>query len=186
MASSSPSTAPGRSRFARSREALQSLKARADAKRTSSQRLADAMTSAFGSNVFLLVNLAWFTAWAVINLGFVPGVTPFDPFPFGLLTVIVSLEAILLSIFVLSAQRRSYQIDQLRQEIDLQINLIAEEELTKLLSLVAKIAQHQGIDLSTDDELLDMITPTNVENIERVLAGQVLKATHHNLHDPAS
>ncbi len=180
--SSSP---PGQSRFARSREALQSLKARADARRTQGQRFADGMASAFGSNVFLAINVAWFVAWAAINLGMVPGVPQFDKFPFSLLTVFVSLEAILLSIFVLAAQKRSSQVAELRQEIDLQINLIAEEELTKLLSVVARIAAQQGIDLSADDELRDMVEPTNVVNIERVLEGQVLKATRHNLHDPA-
>jgi hypothetical protein len=89
------------------------------------------------------------------------------------LTTIVSLEAILLSIFVLMAQNRSARIDQLRQEFDLQINLIAESELTKLLSLVAKIAEKQGIDVASDRDLQEMLAPTNVEKIERVLERQL-------------
>jgi uncharacterized membrane protein len=155
------------------RRMIHSLKARADAKRTTPQRLADWMSDACGSNAFLVANVVWFAAWALWNTNAVPGLAPFDPFPFGLLTMIVSLEAILLSIFVLIAQNRSARVDQLRQEIDLQVNLIAEDELTKLLCLVAKIAEKQGIDVAGDPELQQMLTPTNVEKIERVIQGQL-------------
>ena len=156
------------------RRMIHSLKARADAHRSGPQRVADWLTDAFGSNVFLLFNAIWFAVWCAWNANVIPGLTPFDPFPFGLLTMIVSLEAILLSIFVLIAQNRSERVDQLRQEIDLQINLIAEDELTKLLCLVAKIAEKQGIDVASDAELQQMLAPTNVEKIERVLEGQLL------------
>lgn len=137
------------------------------------QRMADWMTDAAGSNLFLVVNVVWFAVWIVWNTNLIPGVAPFDAFPFGLLTLIVSLEAILLSIFVLMAQNRSERIDQLRQEIDLQINLIAEDELTKLLCLVSKIAEKQGIDVAGDRDLQEMLAPTNVEKIERVLQTQL-------------
>jgi len=166
----------GPSRFASGRRALQSLRARANTKRTRTQKIADWLISALGSNVFLTANLLWFAGWAVINLGWIPGVAPFDPFPFTRLTMVVSLEAILLSILVLAAQNRTSHVDQLRQEIDLQINLIAEEELTKLLSLVARIAERQGIDVTNDRELREMVSPTNVEKIERVLESE--------LHEP--
>jgi uncharacterized membrane protein len=161
------------------RRMIHSLKARADAHRSGAQRLADWMTDAFGSNGFLLINAIWFAVWCVWNTHLIPGLAPFDPFPFGLLTMIVSLEAILLSIFVLIAQNRSARIDELRQEIDLQVNLIAEDELTKLLCLVAKIAEKQGIDVAGDQELQQMLAPTNVEKIERVLEHQMahLKAS---------
>jgi uncharacterized membrane protein len=155
------------------RRMIHSLKARADAHRSAPQRLADWLTDAFGSNWFLMINAIWFVVWCVWNANVIPGLAPFDPFPFGLLTMIVSLEAILLSIFVLIAQNRSARIDQLRQEIDLQINMISEDELTKLLCLVAKIAEKQGIDVASDDELQQMLAPTNVEKIERVLEAQL-------------
>jgi uncharacterized membrane protein len=157
----------------RERRLIRSLKARADAKRTRTQRLADWMTDAAGSNVFLAINAIWFLVWTVWNTNLIPGVKPFDAFPFGLLTMVVSLEAILLSIFVLMAQNRSARIDQLRQEIDLQVNLIAEDELTKLLCLVSKIAEKQGIDVAGDRDLQEMLAPTNVEKIERVLETQL-------------
>jgi uncharacterized membrane protein len=155
------------------RRNIRSLKARTDARRTTSERIADAVCAAFGSNPFLVANLIWFVVWSVWNSGAIPGLVPFDPFPFGLLTMIVSLEAIILSIFVLIAQNRSEQIDELRAEIDLQVNLIAEEELTKLLKIVTLIAEHQGIDLSKDAELRSMVAPTNIEKLERILEAQI-------------
>jgi uncharacterized membrane protein len=150
-----------------------SLKVRADAQRTAMQRMADWMTNAAGSTVFLIGNAAWFLIWTVWNTRLIPGLAPFDAFPFGLLTTILSIEAILLSIFVLMAQNRSARIDQLRQEFDLQINLIAESELTKVLCLVSKIAEKQGIDVAGDEDLQEMLAPTNVEKIERVLERQI-------------
>src|SRR3989344_6928852 len=83
------------------RKILKSIKAKADAKRTNMEKMADWMTSKFGSNTFLLFNVALFTAWVLINTGRIKIFVPFDPFPFSLLTTIVSLEAIILAIFVL-------------------------------------------------------------------------------------
>jgi uncharacterized membrane protein len=160
---------------------VHSLKARIDAQRTMMEKLADQMTGAFGSNAFLIGNFVWFVAWGLWNSHLVPGLEPFDPFPFGLLTMIVSLEAIFLSIFVLIAQNRSERINELRAETDLQINLITEEELTKLLSIVSQIAEKQGIDLSKDQALKRMMAPTNIEKLERVLDQQ---SSNRNILEP--
>ena len=70
---------------------VQSFRAKADAKRRPTDKFADYLTTKFGSVVFLGLNAAWFFIWIVINTGLIPGVEPFDPFPFGLLTMIVSL-----------------------------------------------------------------------------------------------
>lgn len=137
------------------------------------ERVADWVSALFGSNAFLLVNVVWFIVWCVWNSGVVPGLHVFDPYPFGLLTMIVSLEAILLSIFVLIAQNRGERVNELRAEVDLRVDLIAEEELTKVLELVAKIAAKQGIDVSNDARLSEMLAPTNVEKIEHVLDAEI-------------
>ena len=137
------------------------------------ERVADWTSELFGSNGFLIVNLTWFVVWCVWNSGAIPGLTPFDPFPFGLLTMVVSLEAILLSIFVLIAQNRAERGNELRAEVDLQVDLITESELTKVLEIVAKIAAKQGIDLSGDAELAEMLSPTNVDKLERVLDAEI-------------
>jgi uncharacterized membrane protein len=157
-----------------SRHAICCVKAREDAKRTLGERAADWISARVGSMGFLVLNVVWFAVWIVINLGLIPGVPPFDPFPFGFLTMIVSLEAIVLSIFVLIAQNRSERIDELREEVDLQIDMIAEEELTKLLRMVSQLLEKHGIDPSADAELQGMIAPTNVEKIERVLEDQIV------------
>lgn len=154
---------------------VRSLKARLDEKRRRSERFADTMSAVFGSNLFLWLNVIVFAVWIAINTGAIPVIEPFDPYPFGFLTLAVSLEAIVLSIFVLIAQNRTERIDELRGEIDLQVNLIAEAELTKLLELVAKIAEKQGIDVSGDRDLDGMLSPTNVEKLEHVLEAQLAR-----------
>jgi uncharacterized membrane protein len=150
---------------------LRTLRGRADLRRTFGERVADRMTAMFGSTLFLLLNAIWFVVWIVWNAW--PGVAPFDRFPFGMLTMAVSLEAIFLSIFVLIAQNRSERIDELRAEVDLEVNTIAEAELTKLLQVVVKLAQKQGVDLSSDAELQAMIAPTNIAAIEQELEAQI-------------
>ena len=114
---------------------IKSVKGRADQRRRLSERIADALTIGFGSMAFLVVNVVWFVVWIVINVGLVPGIEPFDPFPFGFLTMVVSLEAIALAIIVLMSQNRAAKIADLREEVDLEIDRMAEAELTKLLQL---------------------------------------------------
>lgn len=155
-----------------SRHIITSLKAKADAKRTLTEKLADWITSTFGSIGFLTLNVVWFALWIVLNVSLIPGVVPFDPFPFGLLTMIVSLEAIVLAIFVLIAQNRAERVDNLRQEVDLQVDMIAEEEVTKLLLMVSVLLEKQGVDISADSELQGMLSPTNIEKLERILEQQ--------------
>lgn len=155
------------------RRIIKSLKAKADAKRTLYEKVADWMTTIFGSIGFLGINMVWFFVWIVWNMGAIPGIAPVDPYPFGFLTMIVSLEAILLSIFVLISQNRASKVNDLREEVDLQIDVITEQELTKLMELVARVAEKQGIDLSQDKALQHMLKPLNTEKIERVLERQV-------------
>src|SRR3989344_6485652 len=99
-----------------------SIKAKADAKRTIMEKMADSMTSNFGSNAFLIFNVFLFTAWILINTNQISSISSFDPFPFNLLTNIVSLEAIILAIFVLISQNRTSKVDDLREETHLQLN----------------------------------------------------------------
>ncbi|MBA3868242.1 MAG: DUF1003 domain-containing protein [Anaerolineae bacterium] len=159
------------------REIIRSLKTRQDEKRSLAEKIADFMTAIFGSIVFLLINVIWFAIWIVINLKIIPGSVAFDPFPFGLLTMIVSLEAIVLAIFVLISQNRSSKIADLREEIDLQVDMLTERELTKVMHLVCAIAEKQGIDLTQDKELQIMLEPTSMSKIEHALEKQVIGMT---------
>src|SRR5439155_16623071 len=100
----------------------------------------------------------------------------FDPYPFGLLTMIVSLEAIFLSIFVLMAQKRESAIAELREEMALQVSLRIEEEATKTLQLVAGLYTRLGHRVAEDPELLTMMQPLDVAGLERALASQIAEA----------
>src|SRR6185436_19791162 len=110
----------------------------------------------------------------LINTGYFSGISAFDPFPFNLLTTIVSLEAIILAIFVLISQNRTAKVDDLREETHLQLNLISEREITKLIKMMALLLERQGIDLSQDPELKKMIRPVSEEEIERRLEREIL------------
>jgi CRP/FNR family cyclic AMP-dependent transcriptional regulator len=103
----------------------------AEVRSTALERMADWIAWFSGSMPFLLLNLAWFATWIALNtlpLGF----PAFDPYPFGLLTMIVSLEAIFLSCFVLISQKRQAEKDHLRSDIEYEINVKAELEVAHL------------------------------------------------------
>lgn len=146
---------------------VKSFKAKANAKRSTTEKFADWMTEKFGSIVFLGINGLLFTAWILINTGFMPGMEPFDPFPFGLLTTILSLEAIFLAIIVLISQNREARIGELREEIELQIDTIAEGELTKLIELMVLSLEKQGVKVEHDKELRTMLKPIDNAQIEK-------------------
>lgn len=156
------------------RKIFRTIKAKADAKRTWNERVADYMTSNFGSSTFLILNILLFVVWILVNTNQIKGIPAFDPFPFSLLTTFVSLEAIILAIFVLIAQNRTTKVDDLREEIHLQLNIISEREITKLIKMMAILLEKQGIDLSGDPELKKMLKPVNEEEIEKRLEKEIL------------
>ena len=163
------------SRRAGTHQARRSLAAHHAAQRSKIERIADALTQAAASTPFLLVHVAWFAVWMLVNTGII-GIRPFDPFPFGLLTLIVSLEAIFLSIFVLMAQSRESTIAELREEVSLQVVLRMEEEVTKTLQLVAGLYTRLGHRVGDDPELRDMLGPLDADEIERDLVDQIKAA----------
>ena len=163
------------SRRAGTHEARRSLAAHHAAQRSTIERVADVLTRGAASTPFLVFHVVWFAAWILINTGVV-GIRPFDPFPFGLLTLIVSLEAIFLSIFVLMAQSRESTIAELREEVSLQVILRMEEEVTKTLQLVAGLYTRLGYTVSEDPELREMLGPLDADEIERDLTDQIKAA----------
>ena len=152
--------------------AIGALKAKHASERTVVQAIADSLNDAASSAPFLVFHALWFVIWMMWNVGLF-GLRPFDPFPFGLLTMIVSLEAIFLSIFVLLAQKRESAIAELREELALQVNLRIEEEVTKSLQLVAGLYTRLGHRVAEDPELHDMIQPLDVDSLERELTIQI-------------
>lgn len=155
------------------RKIFKSIKAKADSRRTVSERIADWMTTRFGSMTFLWINVIIFLVWILINTNKIKGISAFDPFPFSLLTTIVSLEAIILAIFVLISQNRNAKVDDLREETHLQINLISEKEITKLMKMMEILLEKQGVNLSADPELQKLLKPISEEEIERKLEREI-------------
>jgi uncharacterized membrane protein len=162
--------------------AFGAIKAQHAAHRTLLERSVDKLNEIASSVWFLVAHVIWFTIWIVWNTGLV-GLHAFDPYPFGLMTTIVSLEAIFLSIFVLMAQQRESAIAELREELGLQVSLRVEQEVTKTLQLVAGLYTRLGHRVSDDPELRHMLQPLDVKGIERDLLEQIEAATlqkHHN------
>jgi uncharacterized membrane protein len=128
--------------------------------RTLGGRIADGITDFTGSMAFVYVHIVWFGVWVLLNVGLIhlPRISEFDKFPFSLLTMIVSLEAIFLSTFVLISQNRLACASEKRAELDLQVNLLAEQKATKVLEMLDQLA-HQldnmsnRSNLKTDPEL---------------------------------
>jgi uncharacterized membrane protein len=154
---------------------MRAVKAAHAKDRTRIERIADWLTRVASSTYFLVFHLAWFTGWILINTNILP-VAPFDPFPFGLLTMIVSLEAIFLSIFVLMTQNRESYIAELREELSLQVSLRMEAEVTKTLQLVAGLYTRLGHTVGEDPELSKMLQPLEPEAMERELMQQIREA----------
>ena len=127
-------------------------------------RLADAITLFSGHMVFVYVHIVWFGVWILLNTGRV-GVRPFDPFPYGLLTMVVSLEAIFLSTFVLISQNRLSEVAEHRADLDLQIGLLTEYELTRVLRMLDAIQDKLGITNEADEELADLEKETKPEDV---------------------
>lgn len=113
------------------------------------ERVADFLTMLSGDIRFVYFSFLWFFSWITINVGLIPGIEPFDPFPFGLLTMVVSLEAIFLSLFVLMSQNRQAAREKVRNDIEYEINVKAEMEIRHLSKqldeMQAIMAQHFGV-----------------------------------------
>jgi uncharacterized membrane protein len=114
--------------------------------RTQFDRLADKIANFCGSITFVLVHVVWFSTWLLVNwLPIFSKTLRFDPPPFGILTLIVSLEAIFLSNFILISQNRQQKVADQRNHLDLQINLLAEQEASQVLIMLGQLLEHHGL-----------------------------------------
>jgi uncharacterized membrane protein len=155
---------------ARNIHALLAARRRASAKRTAGQRLADGITRLAGTIGSAVLHAAFFAGWIGVNVGAIPGVAPFDPFPFVMLAMFASVEAILLTTFVLISQNRMADEADKRAELDLQINLLAEHEITRLVTLVDAIADHLGVAAGDDEHLEELKRDVQPERVLDVIA----------------
>ncbi|HYG27445.1 MAG TPA: DUF1003 domain-containing protein [Caulobacteraceae bacterium] len=144
--------------------------AREQARRASlQQRIAQAVTDFAGSMTFVYLHLVLVGGWAAVNLGLVPGVGRFDP-TFVILATVASVEAIFLSTFVLISQNRAAEAADRRAQLDLQINLLAEHEITRLISLTKAVAEKLGVEEGRNPELPELERDVAPEAVLQELA----------------
>ena len=134
--------------------------------RSRSEQLADWIASTAVSGPVLLLHVLSFSFWISANLALIPGIAPFDPFPFPLLTITVSLEAIFLALFVLASQSRLARQSDKRTHLNLQIDLLAEREMTAVLRMLQDIARHLNVSTTvTPDQLRDLAKQTDLRGL---------------------
>jgi uncharacterized membrane protein len=132
--------------------AIAKLEEEALDRRTRTERQSDAVVRFIGSPKFLMLHVILVGGWIVANLNLIPGASPFDPFPFGILALLVSSESVFLTIFVLISQNRMARQAERRSHLDLQVGMLAEQELTTVLQMLQKLCQHAGVDVKSSNE----------------------------------
>jgi uncharacterized membrane protein len=136
-------------------EALRRRREREEAQASAEERLAGTITRFSGSMRFVYLHVALYGFWIAANLGLVPGLGPWDP-TFVVLAMIASVEAIFLSTFILITQNRMAAAADRRAELDVQISLLAEAEITKLVELVSEIAARMDVPVAEHQEIEEM------------------------------
>lgn len=145
--------------------AMRKLEELAKTQRSFADRVAERVAGFGGNIAFVWVHVAVFAAWIGWNTW--PGLPHFDPYPFIFLTLCVSLEAIFLSSFILISQNYEMRVTERRNQLDLQINLLAEQENTKMLQLLEGIARQLGVRGGSDPEVDVLEQATRPETLAR-------------------
>jgi uncharacterized membrane protein len=148
-------------------EAIAKLEHEALNRRTATERIGDAIAKTVGSLGFCLAQLIVISAWSLANLGVIPGFKAFDPFPFGILALVVSSESVFLTIFVLISQNRMVRQSERRAHLDLQVSMLSEQELTTILQMLQKLCHHVGanVDATTKQEVQAFSETTDVHKL---------------------
>jgi uncharacterized membrane protein len=151
-------------------DAIAKLEHDALARRTLIERVSDVVTGLVGNVGFLTANMILILCWSVANLHVIPGLRAFDPFPFGILALLVSSESVFLTIFVLISQGRMARQSERRSHLDLQVGMLAEQELTTILQMVQKLCQHVGVNVdSAKQEVQSFSNTTDVHKLAQEL-----------------
>jgi uncharacterized membrane protein len=141
-------------------EAIAKLEHDALDRRSATERVSDTITK-FVSNIgFLLGQLILIFGWSLANLHVLPGLKVFDPFPFGVLALIVSTESVFLTIFVLISQGRMARQAERRSHLDLQVGMLSEQELTTILQMLQKLCQHVGVNVESSKQEVQAFSKT--------------------------
>lgn len=144
-------------------EALRARRLEDEQARSRQGKAADRVSRFTGSMTFVYIHLVLFGAWIVWNVGWLP-LRPFDP-QFTVLAMAASVEAIFLSTFVLITQNRMQQLADSRADLDLQVSLLSEHEVTRLIQLTAAIARRMGIEEGNHPELPELARDVQPEKV---------------------
>jgi uncharacterized membrane protein len=138
--------------------------------RSTSERFADAVGIFAGSLLFVLIHLLLLIIWIAVNSRSVVSMKPFDPYPFSLLGVVVAVEAVILSSFILMRQNRMMRRGERRDHLNLQVDLLSEKEITKLLQMVRAICGKMGLEnIMADKEIRELTQNTSIESLSKTL-----------------
>jgi uncharacterized membrane protein len=129
-------------------------------RRTPTERVSDVITKLVGNVGFLLAHLTLIAGWSLVNLHVIPGVKGFDPFPFGVLALVVSSESVFLTIFVLISQSRMARQSERRSHLDLQVGMLSEQELTTILQMLQQLCQHMGVNVDSSKQEVQSFSKT--------------------------
>jgi len=141
-------------------EAIAKLEHDALDRRTPTERVSDAMTKLVGNVGFLAAHLILITIWSLVNVHVIPGLKAFDPFPFGILALVVSSESVFLTIFVLISQSRMARQSERRSHLDLQVGMLSEQELTTILQMLQKLCQQMGVNVDSSKQEVQSFSKT--------------------------
>lgn len=131
--------------------------------------IGDSIGGAASNIIFVLVHLVGIASWIVVNTHYFPHIKPFDPYPFSLLAFIITVESVFLFMFVLIKQNRMTRRAEQRSHLSLQISLLVEQELTKVLQIIEKISQSTGAQDSADNKTQELSKETDVETLAEKL-----------------
>jgi len=136
---------------------------------STAEHVADKVRGFAGSTPFIILHILWFGGWILVNSGIISGISPFDPFPFNFLTLMVSLEAIFLTLLVLMSQNQMTKEADKRANLDLQINMLDEQETTMILRMVQKIVTHLGLEDEMDNSIKELSEDTDINNVSKTI-----------------
>jgi uncharacterized membrane protein len=129
-------------------------------RRTLTERASDVITKLVGNVGFLIAQLLLISGWCLVNLHAIPGLKAFDPFPFGVLALVVSSESVFLMTFVLISQSRMARQAERRSHLDLQVGMLSEQELTTVLQMLQKLCQHMGVNVDSSKQEVQSFSKT--------------------------
>jgi uncharacterized membrane protein len=129
-------------------------------RRSPTERVSEVITKFVGNTAFLAAQLILISGWILVNLRVIPGIKAFDPFPFGVLALIVSSESVFLTVFVLISQSRMAHQSDRRSHLGLQVSMLSEQELTTILQMLQKLCQHMGVNVDSSRQEVQSFSKT--------------------------